>query len=128
MVNKADLVPGGGETAAKSPAGSERTVVLSAMTHSGLELLRDKIFEFTTGGDISILQGADIALNIRQGNALRRMNGALERLCAELGNNSPAEILSLELREALDACGEVTGRSAGENILDEIFSNFCIGK
>jgi len=128
VVNKADLVPGGGETAAKSPAGSERTVVLSAMTHSGLGLLRDKIFEFTTGGDISLLQGADIALNIRQGNALRRMNGALERLCAELGNNSPAEILSLELREALDACGEVTGRSAGENILDEIFSNFCIGK
>ncbi len=128
VVNKADLVPGGGETAAKSPAGSERTVALSAMTHSGLGLLRDRIFDFTTGGDISTLQGADIALNIRQGNALRRTSGALGRLSAELGNNSPAEILSLELREALDACGEVTGRSAGEDILDEIFSNFCIGK
>ena len=128
VVNKADLVPEGGETAARSPAGAERTVVLSAMTHSGLGLLRDKIFDFTTGREISALQGEVVALNIRQGNALRRMNGALERLVAELGNNSPAEILSLELREALDACGEVTGRSASEDILDEIFSNFCIGK
>lgn len=128
VVNKADLVPGGGEAASMSPAGSERTVVLSALTHSGLGLLREKIFEFTTGRDISGLQGEEMALNIRQGNALRRMRGALERLAEELGNDSPAEILSLELREALDACGEVTGRSASGDILDEIFANYCIGK
>ncbi len=128
VVNKADLVAGGGDAASRSPAGSERTVVLSAVTHAGLGLLRERIFEFTTSGEISVVQGELIALNIRQGNALRKAKDALERFLRELGDGSPAEILSLELREALDACGEVTGRSAGEDILDEIFSNFCIGK
>ncbi len=128
VVNKADLVPGGGDTASRSPAGKERTIPVSAITGEGLGLLRDMIFDFTTNGELSVVQGELIALNIRQGIALRRAMEALERLVTELGNNSPAEILSLELREALDACGEVTGRSAAENILDEIFSKFCIGK
>ncbi len=128
VVNKADLVPGGGEAAENSPAGTQRTVTASAVTGEGLADLREKIFEFTANGGISSLEGERIALNIRQGMALRRAEEALERLLKELGENSPAEILSLEIREALDACGEVTGRSAAEDILDEIFSNFCIGK
>ena len=53
---------------------------------------------------------------------------ALVWFVGDLGEDSPAVILSLELREALVACGEVTGRSAAEDILDEIFSMFCIGK
>ena len=90
--------------------------------------LRDKIFEFTANGEVSSVSRERIALNIRQGMALRRAEEALERLGKELGMNSPGEILSLEIREALDACGEVTGRSAAEDILCEIFSKFCIGK
>lgn len=128
VVNKADLVPGGGEAAAGSPAGSSRTVVLSAVSGEGLGLLREKIFEFTANGEVSRVRRERIALNIRQGTALRRAEEALERLGRELGMSSPAEILSLEIREALDACGEVTGRSAAEDILEEIFSNLCIGK
>jgi tRNA modification GTPase len=128
VVNKADLVPGGGAAAEGSPTGGERTVVASAVRGEGLGSLREKIFEFTANGAISSLSGERIAVNIRQGIALRRAAEALERLIMELGENSPAEILSLELRDALDACGEVTGRSAGKDILDEIFSKFCIGK
>ena len=128
VVNKADLIPGGGEAAEESPAGAARTVAASALTGEGLAGLREKIFEFTTNGEVSSINRERIALNIRQGMALRRAEEALERLGRELAANSPAEILSLELREALDACGEVTGGSAADDILDEIFSNFCIGK
>ena len=128
VVNKADLVPGGGDAASQSPVGGERTAIVSAVTGEGLSQLRDRIFDFTTNGGLSVVQGELIALNIRQGTALRRAMEALERFVGELGEDSPAEILSLELREALDACGEVTGRSAAEDILDEIFSKYCIGK
>ncbi len=128
VVNKADLVPGGGKAAERSPAGVERTIAVSAMTGEGLAGLREKIFEFTANGEASGVMRERIALNIRQGIALRRAEEALERLAGELGEGSPAEILSLELREALDACGEVTGRAATEDILDTIFSKFCIGK
>ena len=102
--------------------------MLSAVSGEGLGLLREKIFEFTANGEVSRVRRERIALNIRQGAALRRAEEALERLGRELGMNSPAEILSLEIREALEACGEVTGRSAAEDILEEIFSNLCIGK
>lgn len=128
VVNKADLVPGGGDAAKNSPAGEESTVPVSAITGEGLGMLRDMIFNATTSAALSIVQRETIAINIRQANALRRAEEALGRFIAELGKGSPAEILSLELREVLDACGEVTGRSAGEDILEEIFSNFCIGK
>jgi tRNA modification GTPase len=128
VANKADLRPGGGEAVSGSPAGEERTVAVSAFTGDGLGRLREKISEFTTGGDRPNVRGMSIVLNIRQSNALRRSKEALERLVEELGKNSPAEILSIEIREALDGFGEVTGRSASEDILDEIFSNFCIGK
>ena len=46
----------------------------------------------------------------------------------ELARDALTETISRGLREALGAYGEVTGRSAAEDILDEIFSNFCIGK
>lgn len=128
VVNKADLVPGGGVTASESPAGKDLTIAVSALTGEGLGELREKIFELSTSDGMTMAYKEMIALNIRQGTALRRAMKALERLEKELKNGSPAEILSLELREALDAYGEVTGKSAGEDILDEIFSNFCIGK
>lgn len=128
VVNKADLTPGGGVTAAESPAGKDYTVAVSALTGEGLGDLRSRIFDLSTGEGMTMVYREMIALNIRQGTALRRAMKALERLEKELKAGSPAEILSLEIREALDAYGEVTGRSAGEDILDEIFSNFCIGK
>jgi tRNA modification GTPase len=44
------------------------------------------------------------------------------------GAAPPGEIVALELREALAAIGEVTGRQASEELLERIFSRFCIGK
>ena len=41
---------------------------------------------------------------------------------------APGEIVALELREALAAVGEVTGRQVGEDLLERIFARFCIGK
>jgi tRNA modification GTPase len=127
-VNKADLEPGGGGAASGSPAGMDNTVVVSAVTGEGLGRLRERVFELTAEGEAMEVAGERIAVNIRQAEALRRAEKALGRLEKEIGRRSPAEILSVEVREALDACGEVTGRSRGEDILDEIFSNFCIGK
>jgi tRNA modification GTPase len=128
VVNKTDLVPGGGEVAGSSPAGDGRTVTVSAATGDGLSGLRERIFEYTANGEVSRISMERIALNIRQGTALRRAEEALERLAEETEAGSPAEILSMEIREALDACGEVTGRSTSDDILAEIFSKFCIGK
>ncbi len=105
-----------------------RIVSVSAVTGEGLDDLKKMIFERTAGGDVSRIGREKIALNTRQGAALREAREALKRMEEELAGEGAAEIVSLELREALDACGRVTGKSAAGEILDTIFSRFCIGK
>jgi tRNA modification GTPase len=87
---------------------------------------------------ISVQLGADTpggiasaVANPRHTDALARARGALSRardLSEVNGAAPPGEIVALELREALAAIGEVTGRQASEELLERIFSRFCIGK
>jgi tRNA modification GTPase len=64
----------------------------------------------------------------RHAEALARARAALGRAAAAAEDGRPGEIVALELREALSAIGEVTGRTASEDLLERIFSRFCIGK
>jgi len=106
--------------------GAVRVVAVSAARTEGMEELR---------AALAALLGADgagvheVAVgNARHAEALGRARGALARASAIAGRGAPGEIVALELRECLAAIGEVTGRSVGEDLLDRIFSRFCIGK
>jgi tRNA modification GTPase len=66
--------------------------------------------------------------NPRHAEALGRARAALARAAAVARDGLPGELVALELREGLAAIGEVTGREVGEDLLDRIFSRFCIGK
>ncbi|MDD3643564.1 MAG: tRNA uridine-5-carboxymethylaminomethyl(34) synthesis GTPase MnmE [Candidatus Krumholzibacteria bacterium] len=127
-LNKRDL--GTSEAALRAARAGEREKVVetSAVTGEGLDRLRELIYRHTAGGGWGDLARERIAVNARQGIALHRAEAALGRLEEEAVAGSPAEILSVELRDALDAIGEVTGRSAAGRVLDEIFSRFCVGK
>ena len=74
---------------------------------------------------------ASAVANPRHTDALTRAHEALSRardLAEADGAAAPGEIVALELREALAAIGEVTGRQASEELLERIFARFCIGK
>lgn len=105
-----------------------RLLVASAATGAGLVRLREMLYESTVRGEAGEIGRERVALNERQAGALREARKALERLECEAKKESPAEILSVEIREALDACAQVTGRTATPDLLDEIFGRFCIGK
>ena len=60
--------------------------------------------------------------------ALEKAASGLVRARDGLTGGLPAEFVALEVREALDALGEITGRTTPEEVLDRIFANFCIGK
>jgi tRNA modification GTPase len=64
----------------------------------------------------------------RHVEALERARAALGRATTAARDGLPGELVALELRESLAAIGEVTGREVGEDLLDRIFSRFCIGK
>jgi tRNA modification GTPase len=66
--------------------------------------------------------------NIRQHEAIGGAVAALKTAMAALGNAVPHEMVLVDLYDALSALGELTGEVVTEDILDRIFSTFCVGK
>jgi tRNA modification GTPase len=64
----------------------------------------------------------------RHADALRRALAALRRADRETRRGGALDLVAAEVREALSTLGEVTGETATEDILDRIFSQFCVGK
>jgi tRNA modification GTPase len=100
-------------------------VAVSATRGDGVEELKDALIG-AIGADHAGAGSA--ASNPRHAEALERASAALVRAAATGRAGSPGEIVALELREGLAAIGEVTGTSVGEDLLERIFSRFCIGK
>jgi tRNA modification GTPase len=111
---------------AVASAPTLRTVRASAATGSGLDELRAGIAGALGAGPAGGLAGA--VSNPRHADALERARAAVERAGRAAARGEPGEIVAMELRESLAALGEVTGRRASEELLERIFSRFCIGK
>ena len=74
------------------------------------------------------LSEARFLLDERQHACLEKAAGALERAARALAAGAGDELVVLEVREAVEALGEVTGQDYVGDLLDEVFSRFCIGK
>ncbi|MCP4641248.1 MAG: tRNA uridine-5-carboxymethylaminomethyl(34) synthesis GTPase MnmE [bacterium] len=123
VLNKSDLAPD-----APLPDWGDQfahTVRVSAMTNAGLKTLEDALAEVLLG-DVTIRPEEGMLNRVHQRDSLRRASEGLVRL---LGNfNASPEFLSIDLRDALSALGELTGETTPEDVLDRIFESFCIGK
>jgi tRNA modification GTPase len=99
---------------------------ISAKTGEGLDKLKDLIFgsSVKAGG---FGEGAPVT-NLRHKVLIDGASDALERALRIIKENQPIEILSFELRDALDKIGSIVGAVTTEDILERIFSDFCIGK
>ena len=69
-----------------------------------------------------------IVFNARQEHRLRETLSALNEACVAVDNSAPEETLAIDLRLALAGLNAVTGEGAPEEVLDAIFSRFCVGK
>ena len=124
VMNKSDLNP---EPQPPEWAGAFAAAVhVSATQATGLDALEDTLHRLLLGEAGTIAPDQGLITRIHQRDSLRRAITALERM---LDNYSASpEFLSIDLRESLDALGEITGETTPEDILDRIFSSFCIGK
>ena len=82
---------------------------------------RAEAFRQDTGEDL-------IAINARHTHALARAKTGLGDALAKLAANAPVELLASDLRETLEAFGEIAGQVDNEQMLDRLFASFCIGK
>ena len=102
-------------------------VEVSCVTGHGLEPLKDAIKEMIWTGEINT-QMLHVMINARHQDALGRARVATLRTVEALRENQPLELVALDLRIAVNAVGEIVGKTATEDLLDAIFSRFCIGK
>ena len=120
--NKADLDGG------PVPALPENVipVEISARTGAGLDRLETvlaKLADLTDAGARD-----EVLTNARQAEAVGRALEALERALEGLRSGTPPDLLLLDTEEALSALGELTGRTAREDVTSRIFERFCVGK
>ncbi len=125
VINKTDL-PQKIKLKTRGGRGDFQTVKISALKGAGLDELKNKIVETALHG--KTVTGTGIVTNVRHVHALERALKSINSFIKEINKKTPPEFLSVELREALGAVGEIIGITTPEDILNRIFSNFCIGK
>ena len=126
VANKADLPSAlqAGDTEDLWPDAP--VVSVSCVTHEGLEALAETVGQLALGGE---LHPADaVVSSARHQDALRRAGEHLRAAQQTLGDKLPLDFVSIDLRAALAALGEITGETATDDLLDRIFAEFCIGK
>jgi tRNA modification GTPase len=121
LLNKSDL----GLHPDWSPAPN--ALPFSSTTASGIDQLRSAIQRIVLGAG-SLSADHPIAINARHKNCFQRVESHLTAAQAALQSAAAPEFIALDLREALQALGDVIGQTDIEQILDVIFSSFCIGK
>ncbi len=102
-------------------------VKISAKTGEGVDVLKKQMVNLATHGK-PYQEGSVLVTNSRHRDALVRAKQSLELALASIKGEASGEFVSVDLRAALDALGEITGVVTTEDILNNIFSSFCIGK
>jgi tRNA modification GTPase len=108
----------------KPPA---RAIAVSCLTGTGIEQLKDAIKQVIWAGDIKA-EMLQVMINSRHQDALQRARSATLRTAEALRADATLELVAMDLRIAVNAVGEVVGKTTTEDLLDSIFSQFCIGK
>jgi tRNA modification GTPase len=99
----------------------------SMLTGEGLPELENALAELVLAGNV--VHGESVLVtSARHQEALRRASEHLRAAQASLKRALPLDFVSIDLRAGYSALGEVTGETASEDLLDRIFSEFCIGK
>jgi tRNA modification GTPase len=135
VLNKIDLAPEARSHAGKAPVSphlpevlqAPDCVVTSALTGEGIEELRSKILQLL-GGDAGTQQESGFLTNVRQQKLVEDAIAALDQAAGAVPVKTPHEMVLLDLYGALRPLDDITGATTADDILNLIFSSFCIGK
>jgi tRNA modification GTPase len=104
------------------------SVATSVVTGAGIDDLARAVAQALLGGQAVVPGNAQLVSNPRHRDALDRAVNALQAAVAGQTAGVPTDLLAGDLTTAMNALGEITGETVGEDLLDTIFSRFCIGK
>ncbi len=122
LINKADLI----ETAQRKAFEALNVVFISAKEKSGIEELKETLLEQVNLHHINTSE--TLVTNIRHVEALKQTENALQRVLDNLDNPVTSDFLAMDIKQALHYLGEITGTVTTDDLLENIFTKFCIGK
>ncbi len=102
-------------------------ISISAKEEQGIRELEDTVKSLFLEGNLSFNNQIYIT-NVRQKNALIDAEKSMEKVINSINEGMPEDFYSIDLMDAYDSLGSITGESVGEDLINEIFSKFCMGK
>lgn len=127
IVNKSDLPLKADIESLRKRFGAERVMQLSAKTLSGIDAFTAWLKNYVYGSEGTLNDGAYIQ-NTRQENLLRKALNSLKEAHGAAEGALPYDCIVIDLRQAMAFLGEITGDTVQDEVINEIFSRFCIGK
>ncbi len=121
--NKTDKM---GDSAAAEKFAGEDVLFISAKEHYHINLLKQKLVDKVIQGNLDT--ESTIITNARHYEALKEVQQSLHAIKGGLDNHISGDLLALDIRRCLHYISEITGDISNEDVLDFIFSKFCIGK
>ena len=127
VLNKIDLISQADKIEKELEYLNKPIVKISALKREGIEKLNQTISELFKINDIQV-DNETIVTNTRHKEMIRKAkeynNEALQTLKAKM----PLDVITVYIKEILEALGNITGENVSENIINEIFAKFCLGK
>lgn len=127
LINKSDLPEKLEKDELADYVGARQVITISVAAGIGLDELEQSIADMVFKGNVGISEGAFIN-NVRQENILRQALQNLLETQNTIYSGLPADFQVIDLRTAWEKLGELSGETVSEDIINEIFSRFCIGK
>lgn len=101
-------------------------IFISAKNNEGLEQLSQILVDQIHSGQLQ--PGDTLVSNARHFDALNKALSALENVASGMAQNTPSDLIAIDLKEVLYQLGTITGQVSNDEVLGNIFANFCIGK
>ena len=107
--------------------GNIPMIIISARDERGIEEFEETVKNMFLSGDVSFNDEIYIT-NARQKSALQDAEESLRKVVESIDAGMPEDFYSIDLMDAYESLGNITGESMGEDLINEIFSKFCMGK
>lgn len=122
VVNKCDLISN-----INLPEGIKNIVYISALENKGIEVLKKKIQEIYNLGNIET-ENMTYLSNARSISLVEKSLNSLKEVIKGINKNMPIDMVEIDLKEVWNTLGEIIGETYEDELIDQLFSRFCLGK
>jgi len=127
LINKIDLVKEESITEIESKLGDKKIIRMSIKEEIGMDKLADAVVELFVKGEVN-LNNEILITNVRHKNLIDKAIESIDYAINAYESGMPLDMITIDIVNSAQYLGEITGESVSEDVMNEIFSRFCLGK